>query len=144
MLAAIEGLNIGVQRVIMPMFEKRQQEEALAAGQDVQIDKLDPPIDPLRHYYAPPSSTSTARSAAPSLFGSSSPSGSQDYATANSNPNGNTSAIGGFDMDSIDSFDSQGLSTTAGGAVANYDGVSASDSKENNSATQGSSNWFKW
>lgn len=41
-LAAIEGLNIVVMRVIMPAFEKKQAEEGQA------VDTLLPPIDPSR------------------------------------------------------------------------------------------------
>lgn len=40
LLAAIEGLNIAVTRVLMPMLEKR--------GSDQPVDKLEPPNDPLR------------------------------------------------------------------------------------------------
>jgi len=145
-LAAIEGLNIGVQRVIMPMFEKSQQEAMEAQGMQVKVDLLDPPTDPLRHFYTAPSSdkSSTARSS-PNMFGSTSTTdGSVDYATAIHNPNGNTSAIGGFDMDSADSFESQGLTGGMGGAEVNYNGMSLADNKENNSTTQQSSGWFKW
>jgi len=43
-LAAIEGLNVLLMRVVMPMFEKNQ---AIEAGHEV-VDKLLPPVDPLR------------------------------------------------------------------------------------------------
>mmetsp|Transcript_6568 Transcript_6568/g.6698 ORF Transcript_6568/g.6698 Transcript_6568/m.6698 type:complete len:219 (-) Transcript_6568:92-748(-) len=42
LLAAIEGLNIAVTRVLMPMIEKGNAEEGKI------IDMLDPPMDPLR------------------------------------------------------------------------------------------------
>lgn len=41
-LAAIEGLNIVVMRVIMPAFEKKQAEEGQV------VDTLLPPVDPSR------------------------------------------------------------------------------------------------
>lgn len=44
LMAAIEGLNIVIQRVLMPYMEKKQNE---AAG-TIHVDLLDPPIDPLR------------------------------------------------------------------------------------------------
>ena len=47
-LAAIEGLNITVSRMLMPMIERKQNE---ASG--VVMDSLDPPEDPLRPYRAP-------------------------------------------------------------------------------------------
>lgn len=40
LLAAIEGLNIAVTRVLMPMLDKR--------GAEGPVDRLDPPNDPLR------------------------------------------------------------------------------------------------
>jgi hypothetical protein len=40
LLAAIEGLNIAVTRVLMPMLDKR--------GAEAPVDRLDPPNDPLR------------------------------------------------------------------------------------------------
>jgi hypothetical protein len=40
LLAAIEGLNIAVTRVLMPMLDKR--------GPEAPVDRLDPPNDPLR------------------------------------------------------------------------------------------------
>jgi len=43
-LAMIEGLNIGIQRVVMPYFERKQQEEE---GM-IKVDLLDPPNDPMR------------------------------------------------------------------------------------------------
>jgi mitochondrial import inner membrane translocase subunit TIM17 len=145
-LAAIEGLNIGVQRVIMPMFEKSQQEAAEAAGMQVKVDLLDPPTDPLRHFYTAPSTSRSSTPSTPNLFGSTSTTdGSVDYAASIDNPNGNTSAIGGFDMDSADSFESQGLTGGMGGAATNLNGISAADSKDYNSTTQqSSSGWFKW
>jgi import inner membrane translocase subunit TIM17 len=47
-LAAIEGLNITVSRMLMPMIERKQNE---ASG--VVMDSLDPPEDPLRPYRPP-------------------------------------------------------------------------------------------
>lgn len=43
-LAAIEGLNVVVSRVVMPMMEKKQLEAGMP------VDLLDPPVDPLRPY----------------------------------------------------------------------------------------------
>jgi import inner membrane translocase subunit TIM17 len=45
-LAAIEGLNVVVQRALMPFIEKRQAAEGVA------IDMLEPPNDPLRPTFA--------------------------------------------------------------------------------------------
>ena len=42
-LAAIEGLNVVVSRVVMPMMEQNQREK-------LEVDLLDPPVDPLRPY----------------------------------------------------------------------------------------------
>ena len=42
LLAAIEGLNIAVSRVLMPMMEKKSNE----AG--APVDMMEPPSDPLR------------------------------------------------------------------------------------------------
>ena len=47
-LAAIEGLNIAVSRMVVPMFEQKQAE---AEGRV--IDTLEPPVDPLRPYRPP-------------------------------------------------------------------------------------------
>lgn len=160
-LAAIEGLNIGVQRVIMPMFEKQQQEAAEAAGMTVKVDLLDPPVDPLRHFYSAPSTNDSSKNSlfgglvgsgggsstrqSPNIYGNTTTTdGSVDYAAAIDNPNGNTSAIGGFDMDSADAFESQGLVGGMGGAEINYNGISASDSREANSATQKKSSGWLW
>lgn len=41
LLAAIEGLNIAVSRIVMPMLEKRSNE-------DIVIDMMEPPVDPMR------------------------------------------------------------------------------------------------
>jgi hypothetical protein len=41
-LAAIEGLNLLLMRVLMPSIEKQQQE------QGIEVDKLNPPVDPTR------------------------------------------------------------------------------------------------
>ena len=43
-LAAIEGLNVMVSRVLMPYMEKKSQE----GGGMVVVDRLEPPVDPLR------------------------------------------------------------------------------------------------
>jgi hypothetical protein len=43
-LALIEGISIGVQRVLMPMYEKQ------AVQQGMTIDMLDPPVDPLMRH----------------------------------------------------------------------------------------------
>lgn len=43
-LAAIEGLNVVVSRVLMPWIEKRSQDPAMISS----VDRLDPPVDPLR------------------------------------------------------------------------------------------------
>lgn len=47
-LAAIEGLNIAVSRMLMPMLETKQNE---ATG--MVIDALEPPEDPMRPYRRP-------------------------------------------------------------------------------------------
>ena len=44
-LAAIEGLNIVITRSLMPYMQKMQEQNGIP------IDKLDPPIDPLRSHY---------------------------------------------------------------------------------------------
>ncbi len=41
-LAAIEGFSVFVSRYVMPTIERRQME-----GQ-MQVDKLEPPVDPMR------------------------------------------------------------------------------------------------
>lgn len=81
-LALIEGVSIGIQRVVVPMIEK----QAVEAGQ--QIDLLEPPVDVLmknrnstsrRDIYTPPPMPAT---------------GSLSSTTG-----------GGFDLDSIKPFD---------------------------------------
>jgi hypothetical protein len=41
-LAAIEGLNLVIMRVLMPSIEKKQMEQGM------EIDRLMPPVDPSR------------------------------------------------------------------------------------------------
>ena len=92
-LAAIEGLNIVVTRVMMPYIEKQQAD----AGRP--IDMLDPPLDPLRPYQK---SQPLWQPSAPSspLLGF--PGSGQLHTTAPS---------GGFDIDSIPAFDITSSST---------------------------------
>lgn len=61
-LAAIEGLNIAVSRMLVPMFEKNQQE-----AQGMVHDALEPPSDPLRPYRPP---MKTLQSSTPMELGS--------------------------------------------------------------------------
>lgn len=86
-LAVIEGLNVGIQRVVMPYFERR----ALEAEGAIKVDLLDPPEDPMR-----------ARSR--SLLG-----GSRGQSVLSSNtPSASPSsqpAAGGFDIDKIYDFE---------------------------------------
>lgn len=45
-LAAIEGLSLVITRVVMPYFERRML--AASNAVEVRVDKLLPPVDPLR------------------------------------------------------------------------------------------------
>lgn len=145
-LAAIEGLNIAVQRIVMPMFEKSQQEQAAAAGAPVQIDMLDPPTDPLRRraslYTPSKSSSSNSYSSSDSESSSLLPlGGGLGGGSSDSYSSSGSSGSGGFDLDSISSFDTMGSGTTS------VNGVSDTELAESNSSstpTSSGSSWFKW
>lgn len=149
-LAAIEGLNIAVQRIVMPMFEKSQQEQAAAAGAPVQIDLLDPPTDPLRRraaLYTPSKSSSSDSSSINSYSTSSSGGGGETpmYSGGSGTSSSSGAGAGGFDLDSINSFDTMGSGATS------VNGVSDSDMAESTlggsssaGAASSSSSWFKW
>lgn len=85
-LAAIEGLNIALQRVLMPLL----QEKAEAAG--LPVDDLDPPLDPFSSYrkktrlWDPISSTDSSSS----------------LSRFQSSPG---TTMSGFDIDSVTEFD---------------------------------------
>lgn len=111
-LAAIEGLNIALQRVVMPMFEKQQQEQAALEGGQVNIDLLDPPVDPLfrKHTISSTNSILDGLKATPIAQnqGNSAPIDYEDaYAETNTlaNTHKNSGVSAGFDMSSIDTFD---------------------------------------
>ena len=113
-LAAIEGLNIAVQRIIMPMFEKQQQDQAMLEGGQVNIDLLDPPVDPLHRRHrisgAGANSILDGLKATPiaNNAASSAPIDYEDtFADTNTlaDTHTNTGVSGGFDMDSINTFD---------------------------------------
>mmetsp|Transcript_15335 Transcript_15335/g.23091 ORF Transcript_15335/g.23091 Transcript_15335/m.23091 type:complete len:230 (-) Transcript_15335:204-893(-) len=80
-LALIEGVSIGVQRVLLPMYEKQAIEQGMT------IDMLDPPVDPMMQH-APLSNT-------------------RDFHTPVFS-GGATSTGGGFDLNSVSNFDSRG------------------------------------
>jgi mitochondrial import inner membrane translocase subunit TIM17 len=44
-LAAIEGLNVMISRVVVPYFERKSNE---SSGMISAVDRLEPPVDPLR------------------------------------------------------------------------------------------------
>ena len=83
LLAAIEGLNIVVQRVIMPMIEKQQSDSG------VPIDLLEPPRDP---FYSRGRSSSSTPLWDPSASPQTIPS---------------TGNAGSFDLESVADFDHQ-------------------------------------
>jgi hypothetical protein len=86
-LAAIEGLQIVVARVLQPWMEKREMEKGNV------IDMLEPPVDPLRP---------RMRKTEP-LW---SPQGNAGSATLSSGGGSSGSAAGsGFDLDSVPQFD---------------------------------------
>jgi hypothetical protein len=82
-LALIEGISIGVQRVLLPMYEKQ------AVQQGMVIDMLDPPVDPMMRHRRSPSDT---HNDLPSRFGA---------LSSGISP-------GGFELSSVSSFDSTG------------------------------------
>lgn len=83
-LAAIEGLNLVVMRVIMPQFEKQQLEQGM------EIDRLEPPLDPLR------------RRRRAEKFSSGAPAPrSWDQSVFTPPPSTGQEGAGGFDLDSI-------------------------------------------
>ncbi len=149
-LAAIEGLNIAVQRIIMPMFERSQQEQAaLAGGAPIQVDLLDPPTDPLRRNSIlqsasrPAGSTSReSNSILNGIFGR--PNNDNNYGNGDEGSklgessmtkSSSSGSSGGFDLDSIDSFD------TLGSGNSSMNGVAAADSQ---STSTSSNSFFKW
>lgn len=112
-LAAIEGLNIAVQRIIMPMFEKQQQEQAmLEGGGQVNVDLLEPPVDPLhrRHKISGTNSILDGLKATP-IANSAASSAPIDYEDTFAETNTlaethiDTGVSAGFDMSTIDTFD---------------------------------------
>jgi hypothetical protein len=82
-LALIEGISIGVQRVLLPMYEKQ------AVQQGMVIDMLDPPVDPLMRHRRSPSDT---HNPLPSGLGALS----------------SGLSTGGFELSSVSSFDNTG------------------------------------
>jgi hypothetical protein len=87
-LALIEGISIGVQRVLLPMYEKQ------AVQQGMVIDMLDPPVDPLMRYRRSPTDT-------PNPI----PSALHSGVTSQTLPG---LSSGGFDLSSVSTFDSTG------------------------------------
>lgn len=90
-LALIEGISIGVQRVLLPMYEKQAVEQGL------QIDMLDPPVDPM-----------VLRSQRKSINTLSSPSSRFNSDVFPSTFNSGNSSGNGFDLTSVSSFDTTG------------------------------------
>jgi hypothetical protein len=86
-LALIEGISIGVQRVLLPMYEKQ------AVQQGMVIDMLDPPVDPLMRYRRSPTDT-------PNPLPSALASGIASQTSGLSS--------GGFDLSSVSTFDNTG------------------------------------
>ena len=84
-LALIEGVSIGVSRVLLPMYEEKAQQEGMV------VDMLDPPVDPLMRRGR--SNAKDIYNPIPIMPGAS---------------GGSSSGLGsGFDLDKISSFDSE-------------------------------------
>jgi hypothetical protein len=102
-MTAIEGLNIVLMRVVMPSFEASQAE-------NVVIDRLDPPLDPLRRRAL---TTGAGKAFVPSSANFEAPSSGQ--------------RSGGFDLDSILSSSSSGGSSSSSSGSSNSFGSNSWD-----------------
>ena len=109
-LAAIEGLNIVLMRVVLPSFEAKQAE-------NVVIDRLDPPVDPMRRHAL---ITGAGKAFVPSSANFEAPSSSQSR---------------GFDIDSILSSSSSGGSSSSSSSSS---GSGSSNSSSGGSGGSGS------
>lgn len=122
-LAMIEGLNISIQRVLMPWLEKRQME----AEGTIKIDTLEPPNDPLR-----PRSKSLWQPSKPlpaGMGGSSS---------------GGGVGSGGFDLDKVYDFEKRNGAEGFGndiGSSSSFNSEVTSDSSGNSDGE--SKPWYK-
>ena len=119
-LAAIEGLNIAVQRVIVPYFENQAQQSNQI------VDLLEPPIDiyaskPL--YSLPPAS--------PSYDNYNSLSSSST--SSSTSPSGSGSISKGFDIDSISQYDTSN----------DWKGDNSANSSDGSSNSKDSKPWWK-
>eukprot|EP00604_Paraphysomonas_vestita_P003221 CAMPEP_0174821946 /NCGR_PEP_ID=MMETSP1107-20130205/11537_1 /TAXON_ID=36770 /ORGANISM="Paraphysomonas vestita, Strain GFlagA" /LENGTH=217 /DNA_ID=CAMNT_0016039617 /DNA_START=12 /DNA_END=662 /DNA_ORIENTATION=+ len=92
-LALIEGISIGVQRVLLPMYEKQ------AVQQGLEIDMLDPPYDPFAR-------RSNAAYVPKPLYNSGSFSSSSLGSVSSVGGGGGSGS--GFELSSVSSFDTTG------------------------------------
>ena len=99
-LALIEGVSIGMSRLLMPMFEKQQMEMGMP------LDLLEPPTDPLR-------AQAQAGGLRPSLWDQSSPTDFSREAL-------------GLDTDSVSQFDTRNDDWNSANSVAESNAAAAS------------------
>ena len=99
-LAAIEGLQVVISRLLLPMMQDKEM-----AAQRVEVDRLEPPVDPLRAY----SRRKNNNSFNP-LFQSQEPQYNATGSLNSSSTSGYTGSTNakGFDINSLDNFDRRG------------------------------------
>ena len=105
-LAAIEGLNVMVSRVLMPYLERKNTEQA---GGMMPVDRLEPPVDPMRRRSGRVSHTPIEF--IPSLPGA-------GVASAGAGAGAGATVGSGFDPSAIGDFASESWTGGAQGAEA--------------------------
>ena len=124
-MAAIEGLNIVLMRVVLPSFEAKQAE-------NVVIDRLDPPVDPMRRHalitgagkafvpssanFEAPSSSQSRGFDIDSILSSSSSGGSSSSSSSSSSGSSNSSSGGSGGSGSNKTWDTPGFAQESGSA----------------------------